>query len=154
MSTTSAPHAQFAGRRDWPAFSAATGSFASPRSAVPQAVSPYRPGMCSCHSRAERAHRVDTDHQHAPFRLVENCIADGALTRARSARWWAGWWYARPAQLPLPADRLRPAQVAVAYTLAHDRVVRPGLAQLADRHLPSDLRRDYDQFALRSCLAA
>ena len=28
---------------------------------------------------------------------------------------------------------------AVAYTLAHDRIVRPGLAELADPALPSEL---------------
>jgi hypothetical protein len=44
-------------------------------------------------------------------------------------------------------------QTAVAYTLAHDRVVRPGLAHLADPALPSDLQRAYTNFAARSCLA-
>lgn len=46
------------------------------------------------------------------------------------------------------------AAAAVAYTLAHDRVVRPGLAHLADHTLPRGLRRAYDRFAERSCLAA
>lgn len=45
-------------------------------------------------------------------------------------------------------------EVATAYTLAHDRVLRPATAQLADPDLPSDLRRAYDKFASRSCLAA
>jgi hypothetical protein len=45
-------------------------------------------------------------------------------------------------------------QNAVAYTLAHDRVVRAGLAHLADPALPSQLRRAYETFAARSCLAA
>lgn len=40
-------------------------------------------------------------------------------------------------------------QTALAYTLAHDRVLRPGLAELADPQLPSDLRRAYDRFAAR-----
>jgi hypothetical protein len=44
-------------------------------------------------------------------------------------------------------------QTAVAYTLAHDRVLRPGLAQLADPTLPSDLRRAYDKLAAQACLA-
>lgn len=45
-------------------------------------------------------------------------------------------------------------EVATAYTLAHDRVLRPATSQLADPTLPSDLRRAYDKFAARSCLAA
>ena len=45
-------------------------------------------------------------------------------------------------------------QTAVAYTLAHDRVLRPGAAQISDPALPSDLRRAYIRLAERSCLAA
>lgn len=45
-------------------------------------------------------------------------------------------------------------QTAVAYTLAHDRVLRPGLATLTDAALPNQLRRAYETFAARSCLAA
>lgn len=45
-------------------------------------------------------------------------------------------------------------EVATAYTLAHDRVLRPATSQLVDPDLPSDLRRAYDKFASRSCLAA
>lgn len=45
-------------------------------------------------------------------------------------------------------------EVATAYTLAHDRVLRPATAQLVDPTLPSELRRAYDKFASRSCLAA
>jgi hypothetical protein len=45
-------------------------------------------------------------------------------------------------------------QNAVAYTLAHDRVLRPGAAQISDPALPSDLRRAYTRLAERSCLAA
>ena len=44
-------------------------------------------------------------------------------------------------------------QTAVAYTLAHDRVLRPGTAQLCDPDLPSQLRRAYTKFAAQSCLA-
>jgi hypothetical protein len=45
-------------------------------------------------------------------------------------------------------------QTAVAYTLAHDRVLRTSTAQIGDPALPSDLRRAYDKLAARSCLAA
>lgn len=45
-------------------------------------------------------------------------------------------------------------EVATAYTLAHDRVLRPATSQLGDALLPSELRRAYDKFAARSCLAA
>ena len=45
-------------------------------------------------------------------------------------------------------------EVATAYTLAHDRVLRPATSQLVDPQLPSELRRTYDKFASRSCLAA
>ena len=45
-------------------------------------------------------------------------------------------------------------QTAVAYTLAHDRVLRTGTALLADPALPSPLRREYNTLAARSCLAA
>lgn len=45
-------------------------------------------------------------------------------------------------------------EVATAYTLAHDRVLRPGTSQLVDATLPSELRRAYTRFADRSCLAA
>lgn len=44
-------------------------------------------------------------------------------------------------------------QTALAYTLAHDRVLRPGLAQLADSTLPSQLRHAYDKLATQACLA-
>jgi hypothetical protein len=44
-------------------------------------------------------------------------------------------------------------QTAVAYTLTHDRVLRPSLAQLADTALPTDLRRAYDKLATQACLA-
>jgi hypothetical protein len=45
-------------------------------------------------------------------------------------------------------------EVATSYTLAHDRVLRPASSQLIDPMLPSELRRVYDKFADRSCLAA
>ena len=45
-------------------------------------------------------------------------------------------------------------EVATAYTLAHDRVLRPATSLLVDPGLPSELRRTYDKFASRSCLAA
>lgn len=45
-------------------------------------------------------------------------------------------------------------EVATSYTLAHDRVLRPATSQLIDPTLPSELRRAYDRFADRSCLAA
>ncbi len=45
-------------------------------------------------------------------------------------------------------------QTAIAYTLAHDRVLRTGTAQLCDPTLPSDLRRAYNKLAERSCLVA
>lgn len=45
-------------------------------------------------------------------------------------------------------------QTAVAYTLAHDRVLRAGTAQISDPRLPSELRRAYTRFAEQSCLAA
>jgi hypothetical protein len=45
-------------------------------------------------------------------------------------------------------------QTAVAYTLAHDRVLRPGFASIGDPHLPADLRVSFTRFAERSCLAA
>lgn len=45
-------------------------------------------------------------------------------------------------------------QTAAAFTLAHDRVVRAGLATLCDPALPSGLRTAFDRFADRSCLAA
>lgn len=44
-------------------------------------------------------------------------------------------------------------QTAAAYTLAHDRVLRTGTAQLADATLPSQLRRAYTKLAAQSCLA-
>jgi DNA-binding PadR family transcriptional regulator len=44
-------------------------------------------------------------------------------------------------------------EVITAYTLAHDRVLRPGLAHLTDPAMPSELRRAYTRFASRSCLA-
>jgi hypothetical protein len=52
--------------------------------------------------------------------------------------------------------RLTPAglQTAVAYTLAHDRVLRAGTAHISDPDLPSDLRRAYTRFAEHACLAA
>jgi hypothetical protein len=45
-------------------------------------------------------------------------------------------------------------ETAVAFTLAHDRVVRPGLAALCDPAIPSQLRTAFTRFADRSCLAA
>ena len=45
-------------------------------------------------------------------------------------------------------------ETAIAYTLAHDRVLKPGIAHITDTALPSQLRRAYDRFASRSCLAA
>jgi hypothetical protein len=45
-------------------------------------------------------------------------------------------------------------QTAAAYTLAHDRVLRAGIAQITDRNLPSELRRAYTKFAHQSCPAA
>jgi DNA-binding PadR family transcriptional regulator len=45
-------------------------------------------------------------------------------------------------------------QAAVAYTLAHDRILRPGTAHISDPDLPSELRRAYAKFAQQSCLAA
>jgi hypothetical protein len=45
-------------------------------------------------------------------------------------------------------------QTAVAFTLAHDRVVRAGIAHLSDPTVPSDLRTAFNRFADRSCLAA
>ena len=45
-------------------------------------------------------------------------------------------------------------EVATAYTLAHDRVLKPGTSQLIDAGLPSELRAAYTKFADRSCLAA
>lgn len=45
-------------------------------------------------------------------------------------------------------------EVATAYTLAHDRVLRPATSQLIDPALPSELRRAYDKLARGSCLAA
>ena len=45
-------------------------------------------------------------------------------------------------------------ETAIAYTLAHDRVLKPGIAHITDTALPSELRRAYDRFASRSCLAA
>jgi hypothetical protein len=45
-------------------------------------------------------------------------------------------------------------QTAAAYTLAHDRVLRAGIAQITDPNLPSELRRAYTKFAQQSCLAA
>jgi hypothetical protein len=45
-------------------------------------------------------------------------------------------------------------QTAVAYTLAHDRVLRPGIAQISDPGLTSELRRAYTRLVERSCLAA
>jgi hypothetical protein len=44
-------------------------------------------------------------------------------------------------------------QTAVAYTLAHDRILRAGTAQISDPALPSDLRRAYTRFAQHACLA-
>jgi hypothetical protein len=44
-------------------------------------------------------------------------------------------------------------QTAVAYTLAHDRVLRAGTAQISDPNLPSELRRAYAKFAQHACLA-
>jgi hypothetical protein len=43
---------------------------------------------------------------------------------------------------------------AVAYTLAHDRVLRTGTAHLTDPLLPTPLRREYNRLAAQSCLAA
>jgi hypothetical protein len=45
-------------------------------------------------------------------------------------------------------------QTAVAFTLAHDRVLRAGVATLCDTSIPSDLRTAFNRFAERSCLAA
>jgi hypothetical protein len=45
-------------------------------------------------------------------------------------------------------------QTAVGFTLAHDRVVRPGLAALCDPAIPTQLRTAFTRFADRSCLAA
>jgi hypothetical protein len=45
-------------------------------------------------------------------------------------------------------------QTAVAYTLAHDRVLRAGLAHIADPAVPGELQTAYRRFAERSCLAA
>ena len=45
-------------------------------------------------------------------------------------------------------------ETAVAYTLAHDRILKPGTSQLIDAGLPSQLRAAYTKFADRSCLAA
>jgi DNA-binding PadR family transcriptional regulator len=45
-------------------------------------------------------------------------------------------------------------QTAAAYTLAHDRVLRAGTAQISDPALPSELRRAYTRLAhQQSCLA-
>lgn len=44
-------------------------------------------------------------------------------------------------------------QTAVAYTLAHDRILRAGTAQISDPNLPSDLRHAYSKFAHQACLA-
>jgi len=43
-------------------------------------------------------------------------------------------------------------QIAIAYTLARERVLRPATAHLADTNLPSDLRRAFDKLAKASCL--
>lgn len=43
-------------------------------------------------------------------------------------------------------------QTAVAYTLAHDRILRAGTAQISDPSLPSELRRAYTKFAQHACL--
>lgn len=45
-------------------------------------------------------------------------------------------------------------EIAAACTLAYDRVLKPATSQLADPQLPCELRRAYDKFASRSCLAA
>ena len=45
-------------------------------------------------------------------------------------------------------------QTAVAYTLAHDRLLRAGTAQISDPRLPGELRRAYTRFADQACLAA
>jgi hypothetical protein len=45
-------------------------------------------------------------------------------------------------------------QTAVAYTLAHDRVLHPGIAQISDPGLPTELRRAYTRLVERSCLTA
>jgi hypothetical protein len=45
-------------------------------------------------------------------------------------------------------------QTAVAFTLAHDRVLRAGTAQISNPRLPSALRRAYTNFAEQACLAA
>jgi hypothetical protein len=45
-------------------------------------------------------------------------------------------------------------QTAAAYTLAHDRVLRGGIAQITDPNLPGELRRAYTNFAQQSCLVA
>jgi hypothetical protein len=45
-------------------------------------------------------------------------------------------------------------QTAVAYTLAHDRILHAGTAQISDPNLPSHLRRAYTKFAHEACLAA
>jgi hypothetical protein len=44
-------------------------------------------------------------------------------------------------------------QTAVAYTLAHDRVLRTGTAHISDPALPSQLRRAYTRLVEQSCLA-
>ncbi|MGH7428258.1 MAG: hypothetical protein ACREJ4_07860 [Candidatus Methylomirabilaceae bacterium] len=44
--------------------------------------------------------------------------------------------------------------IGVAYTLAHDRIIRTELSLLFDTVISSDLRRAFDKFAARSCLAA
>ena len=45
-------------------------------------------------------------------------------------------------------------EIATAYTLALNRVVQPGLAHLADGHLPAKLQHAYQQMADDACLAA
>lgn len=45
-------------------------------------------------------------------------------------------------------------QTATAYTLALNRVVQPGLAHLAEPHLPGKLQHAYQQMANDACLAA
>ncbi len=45
-------------------------------------------------------------------------------------------------------------QTAVAFTLAHDRVVRPGVAAICDPDIPTPLRAEFNRFTQRSCLAA
>lgn len=45
-------------------------------------------------------------------------------------------------------------QTAVAFTLAHDRVVGPGVAAIGDPAIATPLRVEFDRYTQRSCLAA